>query len=441
MWYCSFNRQSIVTKLGWCWIQDLVCIMAILHNGKKAFRCNICEYTCTRLSWAKIHTRVHTGDKPFECEFCGQRFTWYNTYKKHLKLCDAVKGDLVPLSSVGKKVKDDSVPLLSVGKKVMDDVVPPSLVGKKVKDDMVTPSLVSKKVKDDSVPPSSAGKKMKDDMVSTSLVGKKVKYDKAPSSSDDKKTQLKKIFKCNICGKEFLEEEACRWHLSFCSENLKTQKVLETFLNPEAPWQCSFCGKNFDDDQLYLSHSASCNQDIKEQKDSEMMIPFVETEVLKCEFCGKRCENIGVWTKHTAHCSSKSKTIQIVEDILELNEKRSECYFCHEKFANETDCRNHLASCSQISPEENWPYKCELCDKGFIYRGRLTRHLNFCSERFKTQQIVEEILKSNEKTFECHFCKKKFENETNYMNHSISCDNNPETQLAVQELLKLGLSE
>ena len=42
-----------------------------VHEGKKPFRCNICDYSCSQKSNMKSHvTYVHEGQKPFKCDIC-----------------------------------------------------------------------------------------------------------------------------------------------------------------------------------------------------------------------------------------------------------------------------------------------------------------------------------------------------------------------------------
>ncbi|KAF8769907.1 Zinc finger protein 317 like protein [Argiope bruennichi] len=148
------------------------------------------------------------------------------------------------------------------------------------------------------------------------------------SSSGNKEAPLKKKFKCKICDKEFLDEKTCEWHSSFCSENLKTQEVLETFLNSADSWQCSFCGKKFENDQIYLSHSTSCNKTLKVQvdsgsktsateiepfkivhvpTDSNRNISTAEAELFRCEFCGREFPKKGNWKRHNAMKSFASE--------------------------------------------------------------------------------------------------------------------------------------
>ncbi|XP_055952049.1 fez family zinc finger protein 2-like [Argiope bruennichi] len=205
------------------------------------------------------------------------------------------------------------------------------------------------------------------------------------SSSGNKEAPLKKKFKCKICDKEFLDEKTCEWHSSFCSENLKTQEVLETFLNSADSWQCSFCGKKFENDQIYLSHSTSCNKTLKVQVDSGSKTSATEIEPFKI-----------------VHVPTDSN-------------------------------RN-------ISTAEAELFRCEFCGREFPKKGNWKRHVNFCNQTFEAQKIVEEMLKLNKKIFECQFCHKKYANETDYINHSASCSSNSESLIAVEELLKLGQS-
>ena len=43
----------------------------MVHEGKKPFKCDICDYSCSLKSTMKTHVEsVHEKKKPFECKIC-----------------------------------------------------------------------------------------------------------------------------------------------------------------------------------------------------------------------------------------------------------------------------------------------------------------------------------------------------------------------------------
>ncbi|CAL1299920.1 unnamed protein product [Larinioides sclopetarius] len=144
---------------------------------------------------------------------------------------------------------------------------------------------------------------------------------------------------------------------------MKTQKVLDAFLNPGETWQCSFCGKDFDDDQLYLTHSASCSQ---EQKDSKMMIPLAETVVLECELCGRVCPNKGAWKCKIAEFLSGWN----ISCAHRESKKVHPCPHCPFIAPFKSFLKIHIFR--KHSKEK--PFKCDICNKGFAAKFDLQRH-------------------------------------------------------------------
>ena len=46
-----------------------------IHEGKKPFRCEICDYSCSQEGAMHIYVAsVHEGKKPFKCEICDYYF-------------------------------------------------------------------------------------------------------------------------------------------------------------------------------------------------------------------------------------------------------------------------------------------------------------------------------------------------------------------------------
>ena len=51
-----------------------------IHEGKKPFRCDICDYRCSQKSSLTRHiAQVHERKRPFKCEICD-----YSCSRKHM---------------------------------------------------------------------------------------------------------------------------------------------------------------------------------------------------------------------------------------------------------------------------------------------------------------------------------------------------------------------
>ena len=45
--------------------------IASVHEGKKPFKYDICDYRCSQKNTMKTHiSSVHEGKKPFDCDIC-----------------------------------------------------------------------------------------------------------------------------------------------------------------------------------------------------------------------------------------------------------------------------------------------------------------------------------------------------------------------------------
>ena len=75
---------------------------AIANKGKKSFRCEICDYSCSQKQDMKTHFEsVHEGKKQFRCAIC------YNTFARKRNMTDHVsrvhEGKKPSLKAANKK--------------------------------------------------------------------------------------------------------------------------------------------------------------------------------------------------------------------------------------------------------------------------------------------------------------------------------------------------
>ena len=57
-----------------------------VHEGKKSFKCELCDYSCTRKDNMKTHVAsVHEKKKPFKCEMCDYCCSLRGDLNKHFR--------------------------------------------------------------------------------------------------------------------------------------------------------------------------------------------------------------------------------------------------------------------------------------------------------------------------------------------------------------------
>ena len=56
-----------------------------VHEGKKKFKCQICDYSChTKCNMNRHISIVHEENKPFDCNICEKAFSSRHSIKHHI---------------------------------------------------------------------------------------------------------------------------------------------------------------------------------------------------------------------------------------------------------------------------------------------------------------------------------------------------------------------
>ena len=59
--------------------------ITLIHEKKKQFECQFCDYCCTEENTLKRHvTSVHERKKPYQCQFCNKRFSQKGNMNQHI---------------------------------------------------------------------------------------------------------------------------------------------------------------------------------------------------------------------------------------------------------------------------------------------------------------------------------------------------------------------
>merc|ERR1719427_1984675 len=59
--------------------------VAIAHLGQRAFQCQECGKSFTRITSLKVHKLIHTNENPHKCEFCNQGYKEKRNLMKHIE--------------------------------------------------------------------------------------------------------------------------------------------------------------------------------------------------------------------------------------------------------------------------------------------------------------------------------------------------------------------
>ncbi|XP_071944785.1 uncharacterized protein [Antedon mediterranea] len=199
-----------------------------------------------------------------------------------------------------------------------------------------------------------------------------------------------KPHKCSLCDKRFFQKSHVRRH--------------ERVHTGEKPYTCDLCDKNFSDRSLLQRHQL-IHSGIK---------PF------QCQDCGK------TYNQH----------IQLtIHQRTHTGEKPYECTWCGKKFTHSGTLRSH-----ERTHTGERPYHCKECGKQFSQHSHFTRHkkthnalkgnafqCKICLEIFKYRYDMEvHILKHpNGKPFNCEHCNKKFMTKASLKRHILKKHEHP----------------
>ena len=71
--------------------------IALVHEGNKPFKCELCDHSFLQKGALKIHlTSVHEGIRPFKCELCEHSFSHKGSLNQHVP---SIHGGTKPFKS------------------------------------------------------------------------------------------------------------------------------------------------------------------------------------------------------------------------------------------------------------------------------------------------------------------------------------------------------
>ena len=61
--------------------------ISLVHEGKKPFKCEVCDYSCSQRSTMNVHVAsVHERKKPFKCNICDYSCSQKGNMERHVSM-------------------------------------------------------------------------------------------------------------------------------------------------------------------------------------------------------------------------------------------------------------------------------------------------------------------------------------------------------------------
>ena len=213
-------------------------------------------------------------------------------------------------------------------------------------------------------------------------------------------------FTCGKCGKQFITEHAYNLHLKLVHGN---QKVFH---------KCDHCSNQYKDKSVLVRHQKATHQGLRFKCD-------------ECPKCFSRQENL---YKHTASFHKKNvrekkkeyqqfRTIFSTSSVLSLNKEilRYECELCEKSFSTKQKLTRHDAFI-----HKGIKHKCLQCDFQCARKKSLSVHIETVHE-MKCQQCRKTFSTSSELSrhmeihrYECELCEKSFVTKQKLTQHDAS---------------------
>ncbi|KAM3960122.1 uncharacterized protein ACR2FA_005752 [Aphomia sociella] len=195
-----------------------------------------------------------------------------------------------------------------------------------------------------------------------------------------------KLLTCSICNRKSKHLRAAQAHMNFHKQT--------RFKNKD--YQCSICKRVFQYRKIYLSHMAI------HYKRGESVQNTIVGDVLPnnrdktifdgthtCELCGKVCDSETSLKHHIIWHKSKTS----------LYGARHECYVCKLVFTNKRRLELHIRAHYE---DDNGPFKCQICGKGYIDEEYFRRHVK--GHNFDHQSHKKRIEKLRKDKVKCPIC-------------------------------------
>jgi len=206
-----------------------------------------------------------------------------------------------------------------------------------------------------------------------------------------------KLFSCNICESKFHLRTSLKKHLK-AHEN-DTEDTL-----------CSICGITMETKNEMRKHKRKYHNNLSVKKKKVEGIPPVEYNCKFCDFKAGIREHVNthMYNEHNLGakfcdlCGKKCRTATQLSIHRQMIHNKGDfiCNVCGKKFTCEFNLNRHT-SAQHVSDEEK-PFKCSKCGKGFATKVILEGHMN---------------MHLGLKPYKCQICGQGFQNNSNMRAH------------------------
>ncbi|KAL0895335.1 hypothetical protein ABMA27_011477 [Loxostege sticticalis] len=191
---------------------------------------------------------------------------------------------------------------------------------------------------------------------------------------------------CPICHRKSKHLRAAQAHMNFHKQ---------TRFNT-ADYQCAICKRVYQHRKVYLSHMA-IHFKRGESVQNTIVGDIIPNNADKtkfdgtntCHLCGKVCDSENSLKCHVRWHNSKSS----------LYGARHECFVCQLVFTNKRRLEIHTRSHYE---DDNGPFKCTICGKGYIDEDYFRRHVK--GHNFDNQVHKDRIEKLRKDKVKCPIC-------------------------------------
>ena len=157
---------------------------------------------------------------------------------------------------------------------------------------------------------------------------------------------------CSVCRKLFVSNWSRNRHIKIVHERTLTIRKSQA-----SKFVCSFCGKSY-------AHQVSLKR--------HSLVHDIEKKKVECDRCGKAFKRVDSMWRH------KENIHKLYNMNIELlkTDKKNQCQMCHVTFRNKDMFVSHMTmrACSfQLTEKDK--FRCELCDKSYVYKFDLSRHI------------------------------------------------------------------
>ncbi|XP_067124366.1 oocyte zinc finger protein XlCOF6-like [Centruroides vittatus] len=282
------------------------------HSDERPFKCDICNKGFNLRGQLKSHQKTHIEERPFKCDICNKGFKWRYQLKSHQKTHSEEQPFKCDICNKGFKWRGQ----LKSHQKTHSEERP-----------------------------------FKCDICNK---GFKWRYQ---LKSHQKTHSEEQPFKCDICNKGFKWRGQLKSHQKTHSE--------------ERPFKCDICNKGFKWRYQLKSHQKTHSEeqpfkcDICQLKSHHKT--HSEERPFKCDICNKSFK----WRRQLkSHQKTHSEERPFNHQKTHSEERPFNAIFVI-RVLNEEQLKTH-----QKTHSEERPFKCDICNKGFKWKGLLKASKN-----------------------------------------------------------------